>query len=416
MKFQITFLVLVITFSLMAQSPDSVSMTIFVNDAIQANFKLKAFRSSSHAANARIAQSNTWQAPQVTVALMDNPFSGISPVSGKEREYSITQMIPFPGKNSSTESVAQARAAFAEDVYGSEERVIIAEVKKQYVKIYSAQRRLDVNSDNQLLLKQMIASVRSKYSVGQASQADILRMEIELSKLENQRSMLEQELRVSEAMMNSLRAFPPSTPIARMSEINLSHFSVQTDKLIERAILLRKELSAMKNDVAMNTAELTTMQYNRYPDVMIGGLYKERVGMPDTWAIMLGVSVPIAPWVSGKIGGAIEETEHKLQQSEARVSDMETMVRFEVTEYSAKAKSHWEQTERYRTSIIPNAQQTLESLLNAYQTGKMDFLSLIDSFRMLETYKMEYYTEVSNYLQYRYDLERAVGADFETNF
>jgi cobalt-zinc-cadmium efflux system outer membrane protein len=399
-----------------AQQTDSVSLASFINEALRANYKLKAARSTVQAARARIDQATMWEAPQVTVSLMDNPFTSLNPLNGIEREYSITQMIPFPGKNSSAQSAARASAMFAEDLYGAEERTIITEVKKQYVMIYSAQRRIDVNLANQELLKQMIASVRSKYAVGLASQADILRLEIELSKLENQRATLEHDLHVPEAMLNTLRAVPTTTPIATLPEITLTTFSLNKDELAARAVAQRKELSAMKNEVEMHKAELAMAQRERFPDLMIGGLYKEKTGMPDTWELMLGISIPIAPWASGKIGGKIEENEYKLQRSEALVSDMETMVRFEVIDTWTKAKAHWEQAERYRTAIIPNAQQTLESLLSAYQTGKTDFLSLIDSFRMLQMYKMEYYMEVADYLMHRYDLERAIGADFETNF
>ncbi|MBI2429644.1 MAG: TolC family protein [Ignavibacteriales bacterium] len=416
MKFRILLLTHFITVLLNAQQTDSVSLASFINQALSANYKLKASRSSVQATKARVDQATMWEAPQVAVSMMDNPLTSLNPLNGLEREYSITQMIPFPGKNASAQNAAQANVAFAEDLYSAEERVIIAEVKKQYAMIYSAQRRIDVNLANQDLLKQMIASVRSKYSVGLASQADILRLEIELSKLENQRANLEHDLRVPEAMLNTLRALPTTTPVAKLPEITLSSFSLNKDDLAVWAVAQRRELSAMKNEVEMSKAELAMAQRERFPDLMIGGLYKEKTGMPDTWEVMLGISIPIAPWVSGKIGGRIEENEYKLQRSEALVSDMETMVRFEVIDTWTKAKAHWEQAERYRTSIIPNAQQTLESLLSAYQTGKTDFLSLIDSFRMLQMYKMEYYMEISDYLMHRYDLERAIGADFETNF
>jgi len=416
MKFKLLLLICVVAVSITAQQHDTVSLSSFINQAINANFKLKASRSSVKAAETRVAQATMWQAPQVAVSLMDNPITSLYPLNGMEREYSITQMIPFPGKNSSSENAAKANVEFTENLYSAEERATITEVKKQYVMIYSAQRRIEVNASNQDLLKQMISSVRSKYSLGLATQADILRLEIELSKLENQRANLEHDVRVPEAMLNSLRAIDPATPIGRIPEIVLSSYTLDKDKLIALAVLQRKELSAMKNEVVMNTAELTMVQRERYPDLMVGGLYKERMGMPDSWELMLGISIPIAPWVSGKISGKIEEQEYKLQRSEALVSDMETMVRFEVIDSWTKAKAHWEQAERYRTSIIPNAQQTLESLLSAYQTGKMDFLSLIDSFRMLQMYKMEYYMEVSDYLMHRYNLEKATGVEFETNF
>ncbi len=412
----ISFCIVILSSQLFSQQADSLLLPQLIAEVKEANYKLKASRSSVQAAHARIAQATMWTAPQISANLMDNSFTSVNPLYGMEREYSITQMIPFPGKNSFAQSAAKANVAFTEDLYGAEERAIIADVKKQYVMIYSAQRRIEVNGANQELLKQMIASVRSKYSVGLASQADILRLEIELSKLENQRATLEHDLLVPQAMLNTLRALPPTTPIGRIPDITLSPFSVNKEELAVRAVAQRKEVSAMKNEVAMNTAELAMAQRERFPDAMIGGLYRERTGLPNTWELMLGISIPIAPWVSGKIGGRIEENEYKVQRSEALVSDMETMVRFELIDTWTKAKAHWEQAERYRTTIIPNAQQTLEALLSAYQTGKTDFLSLIDSFRMLQMYKMEYYMEVADYLMHRYNLERAVGEEFETNF
>ena len=208
MKLQLTTLICAVTLLSQAQQTDSVSLSSFINDALNANYKLKASRSSVQATRARIDQATMWEAPQVAVSMMDNPFTSLNPLNGIEREYSITQMIPFPGKNASAQNAAQANVSFAEDVYGAEERAIIAEVKKQYAMIYSAQRRIDVNLANQELLKQMIASVRSKYAVGLASQADILRLEIELSKLENQRANLEHDLRDGSISVLALSSNP----------------------------------------------------------------------------------------------------------------------------------------------------------------------------------------------------------------
>ncbi|MEW6060460.1 MAG: TolC family protein [Bacteroidota bacterium] len=419
MKKQLLMLFCSITISvqLFPQQTDSLLLPQLITEVKEANYKLKASRSSVQAARARIDQATMWSAPQVSANFMDIPLTSVNPLNNMEREYSITQMIPFPGKNSAFEAMAKANAEMYQNILLSDERTIVAEIKKEYAMLYSVQRRLDVNAENQALAKQMIAAVHSKYSAGLASQADVLRLENELLKLQNEQATLEQDLRITEGMINTLRAMPTSTPLPRIPEIRLSSFSFDKEELITQALAHRAELAAMKNDVAMNIAELAMVKLDWYPDIMVGGLYRERVGaMPDGWEAMVGISIPIAPWVSGKIGGKVEETKYKIQRSEAFVSDMETMIRFEVVDAWNKARAHWEQVERYRTSIIPNAQQTLDALLAAYQTNKTDFLSLIDSFRMLQMHKMDYYMKMEEYLRSRYELERAVGVDFETNF
>jgi len=396
---------------------DSLLLPELIKEVKEANYKLKASRSSVSAANARIPQATMWTAPQISANLMDNALTSVNPLNNMQREFSITQMIPFPGKNTAFEGMAKAGAELYQNLLLADERTIVAETKKEYAMVYSVQRRIDVNMENQELVKQMIGSVRSKYSVGLATQADVLRLEIELSKLQNERAALEQELRVAEGMVNTLRATPTTTPLARIPEIHFSGFSFTKENLIAQAVANRAELAAMKNDVAMNQAELSMSKLEWYPDIMVGGLYRQYVGgISDRWDVMVGVSIPIAPWVSGKIGGKVEEGEYKVQRSQNLVGDMETMVRFEVVNAYSKAKAEWEQVERYRTNIIPNAQQALDALLAAYQTNKADFLSLIDSYRMLQMYRMQYYMNVENYLQSRYELERSIGIQFENNF
>ncbi|MGB2868248.1 MAG: TolC family protein, partial [Bacteroidota bacterium] len=362
-----------------------------IAEVLRTNPGLQAFRAEASGAETRIPQSNAWEDPQITVSFMDNPTSSANFLrDGMERQYGILQMVPFPGKKSAAEDAATSGAQAAWKNVQARERILISEVKIQFAMLYSAQRRIEVNAEDQQLLGQMISSVQSKYSVGLASQADVLRLQIELSKLENQRATLEHELRVPEAMLNTLRSQPMTAPIGRIGDMTLVPFRFQLAPLSETALASRNELSAMNFELAMKQSELRMAERERVPDLMFGGVYRQRVGFQDTWDVMFGISVPIAPWVSGKYSGKVEEREYGVQQGEDNIRDARNMIRFEVFDSWAKAKAHWEQADRFQTSIIPEARQALQALLSAYQTNKADFLSLLDSFRTLQMFRMEY--------------------------
>jgi cobalt-zinc-cadmium efflux system outer membrane protein len=163
----------------------------------------------------------------------------------------------------------------------------------------------------------------------------------------------------------------------------------------------------------MTQHELTAARRERIPDLMLGGAYKSFAAMPSSWELMLGVSIPLAPWSSGKYSGKIEEREQRLQESQAMARETEIRIRFEVHDSWIKARVHWESAERYRTRILPDAEQALETLRSQYQTGRADFLSLLDAFRMLQMFRMEYYMEVADFLGHRAELERAVGGSID---
>jgi outer membrane protein, heavy metal efflux system len=397
-----------------SQSHNTIELDSLIHQALAYNPALQAAEFSLQSAQAKRTQSSAWNAPMVSVGFMDNPVSTLNfPKEGMMREYSLEQMIPFPGKISAAEDAALAEASMGRSSRDAYKRTLITTVKKQYAMLYSAQQRLIVNSENRDLLRQMISAAQSKYSVGQAMQADILRLQIELSKLENERSNLEQERRMTEGMLNTLRGIPPSTPLGTIAEILLLPPPDNVEALQTDAVAGRNELGAMKSDIMMKQADLAMSQRERWPDLVVGINYKEFTAMPDTWELMLGISIPFAPWTSSKYSGRIEENQLNIQSSESTLQEMINMVRFETYDAWSKTKASWEKLERYKNVVLPSSKQTLESLQSSYIANKVDFLSFIDSFRMLEMNTMEYYMEVAQYLSNRAELERAVGRDLE---
>lgn len=390
----------------------TISLDSLITDVLRNNPQLQAARTRINSAETRIAQVQAWDDPQVGVEFYATPVTSLNPIrDGMETDYSIQQMIPFPGKKSLMGDVARANVRMVEQSATTVERRLIADVKVAYAMLYSAQRQLDINAENQRLLNQIIESARTKYSVGIATQGDVLKAQVELAKLQNERSMLEQELHTAEAMMNALRSVPSTTPIGRVADIIPQQFGGTLDDLQRRTLDNRPEIRGMKYEIEMNKAELAVSQRERLPDFMIRGMYKQMMVGTNLWAAMIGINIPIAPWASGKYSGRIEENELNIKAGEQSLRDMQNMVQFEVRDAWVKVQSQWEQIERYRTIILPQTEQTLQSALTAYQTDKRDFLSLLDSYRMLQMLKMEYYMHVGEYFSNLAALERAIGSN-----
>jgi outer membrane protein TolC len=66
-----------------------------------------------------------------------------------------------------------------------------------------------------------------------------------------------------------------------------------------------------------------------------------------------------------------------------------------------------------QTTLLPQAEQTLEVARAAYQTDRVDFLALMDDSRVRLAVRLEYYEALAALEQARVDLERAVGVDLE---
>ncbi len=395
-------------------APDSVAtLAGLIQQVIQNNPSLQASRLRIQGAEARVPQATAWDDPQAGVEFYATPVTSANPFrDGMETDYYIQQMIPL-GKKSATEEVARANVRITEQQSAGVERNLVARVKTAYAMLYAAQRRLEVNAENQRLLSQIVESAREKYSVGISSQSDVLKAQVELAKLENERSMIGQELGAAEAMMNALRASPPGTPVPRVAEIDVREYPGTLEQLQQKAWENRPELRAMQYEIEMNKAELSASQRERIPDLMLKGTYKQMKEGTDLWAAMIGITIPIAPWSSGQYSGRTEENELNVRSSELSLADMKNMAASDVRDAWAKTQSRLEQVRRYRSAILPQAEQTLQSTLVSYQTDKTDFLSLLDSYRMVQMLRMEYYMLVADYLTAFASLEKAVGTSLE---
>src|SRR5204863_3029397 len=76
-----------------------------------------------------------------------------------------------------------------------------------------------------------------------------------------------------------------------------------------------------------------------------------------------------------------------------------------------RAKSAQDRAALFRTTILPQAQQTLHVSRIPCQADRLDFQAVIDNQRTLLDAQLAYVRALSEFEQATADLERAVGAD-----
>jgi cobalt-zinc-cadmium efflux system outer membrane protein len=393
--------------------PDStITLSALLTDALRANPGVRGARTRSDAASARIDQAGAWDDPQFGVEFFATPVTSANPFKdGMETDYFLQQMLPLFGKKGLMEEAAIAEAAMVRESSNRAERVLVADVKRTYAMIAAAQRRLDINAENERLINQIISTARSRYEVGQSSQSDILKAEVELGRLQNERAGLEQELASATGMMNALLGRPAVSPLRRLADMEPHPISQSLDDISALALEHRAELRGMQFELTMNQADLRAAKREWVPDLMVRGMYKDMKESDDQWAAMFSINVPIAPWSSGKYSGRVQENELNVRRMEESIQDMRNMVLAEVRDGWAKSNSHWQQLQRYAGVMIPKARLALQSTLGSYQSGQADFLSLLDSYRMLQMLQMDYAMHVGEYFGDVALLERAAGTD-----
>jgi len=385
-----------------------------ITEALHANLQLRAARNSAAAARARVAQVTTWEAPQLGVEFFQTPIRSFpNPLKDQmEVDYFLQQMIPGPGKLSAMGVAAESNAGMMDQSAQALERRIIRDLKTAYYELYLVQRKIQINAESQGLMRNFVQIASKQYELGMGKQSDILRAQTELSILINDDITLQQEKQVVGSMINTILSRPVNTPLGYVPDIEAQTPQWTFDQVQWLALEARAELKAMQHNIEMANAELLHSKREYFPDLMTRIMYKD-MGMTknDFWSVMVGISLPLSPWSSSKYTSKVQENELNVRRAEEEYRNMKNMTLYEVQNALVKVQTNHNLVLLYKNTVIPQAEQTLRSISSAYQTGKTEFLMVIDAYRMLLMARLDYQMAVMNSMASQAELEQAVGMD-----
>jgi len=393
-----------------------VNLDDLIKEALENNPRLRAARNKASASWKKVDQAKSWEAPQVGVEFFQTPTQSFpNPIKqGMETDYVVQQMIPFPGKLSAAGRSAESSAKMSDEEYTALTRKLIADVKSAYYNLYLVQRKIQINAENQELLRQFVKIATKQYEVGTGEHHEVLRAQVELSELINDGVILQREKKVVEGMLNALLSRPIDAPLGYVPDPDVTLPPLTFSQLKPLATAVRPELRGMQFAIEMEKAEIQMAKREYYPDVMVRLMYKDMaMTKADFWSAMVGINVPLSFWSRGKYSSRVQETELKLKQAEEEYYNMLNMVLFEVQDALVKVQTNQNLVLLYKNTVIPQARQTLESTIIAYQTGRSMFLWLIDIYRTLLNAQLSYHQSVMDFMKSQAELERAVGLSME---
>jgi outer membrane protein TolC len=254
------------------------------------------------------------------------------------------------------------------------------------------------------------------YQVGRAPQQDVFKALLERTELLNKLTWAEKELTTSQAKLNTLLSRPLSSPLGQPADPALAPVDLQFSNLEKLAIEQRPELRALESSINKSERAVELAERNRkYPDFMVGLQYwlAPDQSPKHMYTPMLSLSIPFSPWTKAKHQHEIEEALAERQAARASLAAMKNMTLFEVKEMSVKVEAAIKSITIYRDGLFPQAEQSFQAAVAAYQTGGVNFMTLLDAQRTIRDVRMGYYKTLVDYEQSRADLERAVGKELQ---
>jgi outer membrane protein TolC len=390
-----------------------------IDEALRMNPGLQSAKLGWDASTERVLQEKALDDPVVGFTYFGEQVQ--TRVGEKQAGVMATQKVPFLGKRSLKGEVARNEAKVSGGKYLALERKIVAKAKSAFYELFWVHKSINIDEENKELLHRFVKIAEVKYATGKATQQDVLKAQVELSKIVNELITLEQLKETAIARINTLLNRHPDSPLGIPEEIDITELTVSLKELYEKAKEINPELSILKYKIERDKAAYKLAKKQYYPDFTFGFNYTFINDLPstvmsspigesrDSYTGTLSMNIPI--FQKRKYDAGVREASARLKSSKKAYKNMENMTLFGVKDYHFKVQTAERLVSLYRDSIIPQAEQSLKAAEIGYQTGQVDFLNLIDSQRVLLDFNLAFYRAVADFGINIAGLERVVGIE-----
>lgn len=396
------------------ESPKKVVLEDLMEEALNQNPLVKASYNQWQAAQEKIPQVKSLPDPMIGYAHFGQSVE--TRLGPQRNKLSLSQKIPFFGKLSIKGKIAEKGASILEEQYNRVKAEVILGVKESFYSLYWFDKVIRISQEEKEVLKRLARIAQTKYETGKANQQDVLKAQLEMSKVEDRILSLNQGRKAVVAKLNSLLNRPSDYSFGEVEEPKMRPFNIEMEKLSRMAREGRPELKKAQNLIEKNKESLKLAKKNYYPDFKImfdyidigGGTTTTPKDGRNAWMGSVGINIPI--W-RNKLHAAEAEAALELNASREKYTDIKNETLSRVNELYHEVKTDEEQINLYRYSLLPQAEQAFKASEVGYLAGKVDFLSLLDSERMVLMIKTGYHKSIADFGKSLARLERVVGKD-----
>jgi len=327
----------------------------------------------------------------------------------------VMQMFPWFGKIDARTEAAMKNAEAAQQKYQAAKLALFKEVKEGFYEYVYLAEATKITMENLELLRHFEEVARTKYTVAQAGQPDVIRAQVELARIEYVLSSLEQLREPTVSKLRKSLTLPEDTnlPWPKVEEFNAAPLGYE--QLVNLLRQKNPELLGLNFDVMAAKSRIELAKKNFYPDIGVGIEWTEferrgEMSGRDSIALMFQINLPL--WRDSYSAGQRQAQAMAMSVEKEKIDTENSLL-------AKAAQSYYDYNDSirrirlYRDTLIPKVEELLQASETAYKAGTIDFLSLIDSQRMLLDYHLSYQRALADNRQKLAELEMLVGTELD---
>jgi outer membrane protein TolC len=369
----------------------------------------RGYQASTHVAREVSALPET----QVTIQQLSvgspRPFAGYTNSEFAYIGLGASQEIPYPGKRGLRAQVANREADVRHVQIESVRRTVIDKLKAAYFRLAYLQQTLSVLERNDQLLKDVGQIVESRYRVGQGNQQEVLKAQLQHTKILQEITMHHREVGQLEAQLKQLLNRPQDTPDIQTEPLAVRTVTYSASDLLNLVRQQNPNVQAQQAMLAKTESQVELAKNEFRPDFAVQYMYQNTDRkFRDYYMASFSITLPNRGRRKAELAEAQANRDQANKQLEAEIQQRLA----EVQDQYVVAQTSTEQLKIYKEGMIPQSDATFRTALVAYQANRQDFQTLLSSFMDVLNLQIEYQRELADHETALAHLETLTGVNF----
>ncbi len=325
--------------------------------------------------------------------------------------FMVTQELPGPGKRSLRAGIANSEVAEAKDELAVVRLRVRVDVRKAFYGMLEAQDELRIHDEHLAIAKQAIAAARIRYTSGQVPQQDLLKAQLEMTRLAEHMIRFDRDAEVARARLNTLMGREPGMPLRIAGDYGIAGTLPSEKSLEQQALEVRPDLKQAEAAAVKSRQQQSLAKKAYVPDFSVSAGYMlmpPSSAMRNTYMVEGSMSLP---WLDRRKHDAeVATAAAAVSEQDAELAALRARAFGQIKESLAEAEAAQKFAALYQNSLRPQAEATLHAAVIAYENNQADFLNLLDSQMQVIEIDVAWLQALADFNSRLADLEMAVGA------
>ena len=328
-----------------------------------------------------------FQAQQFAVG-SPRPFAGYTNSDFAYIGFGASQELPYPGKRQLRSTVAERETDVRRQSVEMVRRAEVEKLTEAYDHLAYLQQVLTIHHQHDALVRQMASAAEIRYRAGQGNQQDLLRAQLEHSRVLRDLSMVEQEAGEAQAEVKRILHRAQDSPDIVAEALALTPLSLAQDPLLARAREQNPDVRERAEMVRKGQAEVDLARREFRPDFGLSSMWQrtDPEHYRAYYMFTFDVNFPRRKPRQAALAAAEINLDRARQEQDAEVQ----VSLAELKKQFVDLRGSDEQARIYREGLIPQARAAYQAGMAAYESGREDFQTLLSSAMDVLNLELEY--------------------------